>query len=310
MSYGDYAAELLRQDRFLLLTHKNPDGDTIGSASALCSALRRMGKTAYLRRNDGITSKYLPFMEQFLEPEGYEAEYFLSVDVATEGMLGDFNGCVNFSIDHHPTNTEYAGINVIEAKKSACGEAVMNLILAMCGNLSKEEATLLYIAVSTDTGCFQYANTNADTFRCGAKLLEAGADNVLVNTIFFRKVSAERMRLETQIYSAMHYYYDSKVVVSFVTRDMVESSGAKPEDMEDLANLATRVEGSVLCITIKEMDNGGSKISVRSSDGYSSIAVCEPFGGGGHFNASGCSMTCAPLEAEQKLMNIIKGMFE
>ena len=239
MKPEEVAAWLAGRDSFLLVTHRNPDGDTMGSAAALCSALRRAGKTAYLFPNKQVTEKLLPFVQPCYAPAGYSPEYTVSVDVATEKMFADgFSGNVDLSIDHHPSNSHYAPEACICGERAACGEIVLQVITALCGELTKEEADLLYIALSTDCGCFQYANTDAHALLSAAALVTAGADNARLNQLFFRKVSIPRIKLEGLIYANMSFHRDGKVVVAIVTDEMIAEAGATEDDCDDLAGLA------------------------------------------------------------------------
>lgn len=306
MNLKECAGLLLAHDDILLITHVNPDGDTVGSAAALCHALRRAGKAAYLYPNAQITEKLLPYAEPLFAPIGFEAGYVVAIDVATEQMLArGFSVEVDLCIDHHPSNSLYAKSWVVRGEKSACGEIVLELIKRLNGNISKEEATLLYIAISTDTGCFQYLNTNAATLKAAAELLQAGADNALVNSVFFRKVSRARLKLEGQIYSAMSFHRDGKIAVVCVTREMIDISGATEDDFDDLAGLAGRADGSVLNITIREMNDGNSKVSLRSDETVNSSDICAVFGGGGHAMAAGCTIMGTPEKAKEMLLAVI-----
>ena len=177
MTVSECAKLLGSKDGILLLTHKNPDGDTVMSAAALCRALRRKNKKAYLFRNTKITPKMLPFVDKLFAPESFVPKYVVSVDIATENLIpAGFDGKVDLAIDHHPSNSHFASAELIDAERSACGEIVQKLIVALTGKLTKTEATLLYIALTTDTGAFQYANTDEQTFLSAAELLHAGAD--------------------------------------------------------------------------------------------------------------------------------------
>ena len=124
---------------------------------------------------------------------------------------------------------------------------------------------MLYIGLSTDTGCFQYSNTNSASLRAASELLRLGADNAMVNLRFFRKVSRARLMLESMIYAGMDYYRDGKISVATVTLDMMDKAGATEDDCDDLAGLAGRAENAVVSITIKEQGDGNCKISVRSN---------------------------------------------
>ena len=300
------AALLKAQDQILLVTHRNPDGDTMGSAAALCSALRRCGKTAYLFPNGQVIAKLLPFVERYYAPVGFVPSYVVSVDVATEKMFADgFSGPVNLCIDHHPSNSHYAADELIDPDRAATGEIVFSLIRLLCGELTKEEADLLYIALTTDCGCFQYANTDAHAFRTAAELLAAGADNSRLNQLFFRKVSAARLKLEGLVYNSMSFYKDGKVVFAIVTDEMLTQAGATEDDCDDLAGLAGRAECGSVSITIRDYPGGHSKVSVRSGADFDSCALCARFGGGGHKMAAGCNLPVPPLEARELLLKAI-----
>ncbi len=306
MNYKQCAKTLLGHENILILTHKNPDGDTMASAAALCSALRRGGRTACLYANPQVNDKLRPFVEEFYATAGYKYKYVVAVDIATEGLLPQgYEGPVNFCIDHHPTNSHYAGAELVRPEKSSCAEVVMELILNINTEITKEEATLLYIGLSTDTGCFQYSNTNSASLRAASELLRLGADNAMVNLHFFRKVSRARLMLESMIYAGMDYYRDGKISVATVTLDMMEKAGATEDDCDDLAGLAGRAEDAVVSITIKEQEGGSCKISVRSNPEVSSSDICAVFGGGGHAMAAGCTIMGTPRMARELLIQVI-----
>ena len=186
MTTSECAKLLSSRDGFLLLTHKNPDGDTVMSAAALCRALRRKNKKAYLYRNTQITNKMLPFVEKLFAPESFVPKYIVSVDVATENLFPEgFDGRVDFAVDHHPSNSHFAAAELIEAERSACGEIVQKLIVALTGKLTKTEATLLYIALTTDTGAFQYLQPFYVGFRGTESGMIEGADPEFVFLFFF-----------------------------------------------------------------------------------------------------------------------------
>ena len=127
MNYRECAKFLREQDHILIVTHRDPDGDTAGSAAALCSALRRLGKEAWLLRNPGFTRKVLPYVEPYLAPEGFEPACRVSVDVATERMFpAGFSGAVQLCIDHHDTNSHYGEQELVRGEKSSCGEIVLD----------------------------------------------------------------------------------------------------------------------------------------------------------------------------------------
>lgn len=300
------AKALLEHRNILLLTHRNPDGDTVGSASALCSALRRNGKNACLYPNPQIEGKLLRAAQQFFAPEGFEPDYIVAVDIATEGLFPrGFEGKADMCVDHHPTNSGYAPLSLVWDSRSSCGEIVLELIKSFAVDPTEEEATLLYVALTTDTGCFQYTNVNSASFRAAAELLRLGADNRSVSRDYFRKVSYARLRLESMIYAGLEFYRGGQIAVATVTRAMLEAAGAKETDCDDLAGLPGRAEGSVLNVTIRENADGSCKISLRSDPGISSSDIAAVFGGGGHATASGCTISGSPEKAKEMLLQVI-----
>ena len=310
MNYREYAELLKKQDRLLILTHRDPDGDAAGSAAALCSALRRLGKEAWLLPNPGFTRKVLPYLEGYIAPAGFVPDRVVSVDVATERMFPPgFAGEVLLCVDHHETNSHFGQQELVRGEKSSCGEIVLELIKSLCGSVTEEEATLLYIAVTTDTGCFQYANTSCHTLAAASELLRLGAKQHEVSQTFFRKVSPARLQLEGMIYSSMSFHRDGRIVFAIVTQDMIRRSGATKDDFDDLASLAGRAEGSELNITLREQEDGSSRVSVRSSPGISSSEICAAFGGGGHDMAAGCNISCPPEKARDMLLDVIQELY-
>lgn len=303
----DECARLLgTQDDYLLLTHRNPDGDTVMSAAALCRALRRKNKKAYLYSNPQLTGIQRPFVEKLFPPEGFRPRFVIAVDIATEDLFPQgYEGEADLCIDHHPSNSHYAGKELICDSSSSCGEIIQKLIIALTGKLTRNEATLLYIALTTDTGAFRYANVNEQSYRSAAELLKAGADHNAVMQKFFRKTSLARLRLEGMLYSGLHLYRNGKLVVATVTREMMRLAEASEDDCDDLAGLSGRVDGALMNITIREQEDGSSKISVRSAPGVSSNAVCAALGGGGHELAAGCTLQLPPDQAEALLLEVI-----
>ena len=306
MNYTECAKYLQEKNGYLILTHRNPDGDTAGSAAALCSALRRSGKTAYLYRNADFTDKLNAYVGKFAAPEGYLPECVIAVDIAEKSLFPrGFEENADLCIDHHPSNTMYAVETLLEANRAACGEIILKLLKSMKIKPTAEEATLLYMAVSTDTGCFKYSNTSAETFAAAAELLKAGADNKGVNLAFFSKISAAKMKLEGLIYSGMRFFRDGEVAVAVVTQDMVAQCGAGEDDMDDIASLAARAEKAKISITVREKEKNTSRVSVRTSDGINASKICEVFGGGGHAAAAGCTIDAEPERAARMLMEVI-----
>lgn len=309
LSVKETANLLSLHNNYVILTHKRPDGDTLGCGAALCSALRRSGKRAVLLRNGGATEKFVPFIERFYTRRGFQItnEYIITVDVASLTMLGDrLQFDVDLAIDHHGSNTRFANNLLLDADASACGQIILKVIKELCGSVTKEEADLLYIALSTDTGCFQYGNTNADSFRAAAELCELNADVAALNHLFFRTFSKKRIALEGAVMSSLRSYSDGKITMAVITRSMISEAGAGDDDMDDLAALPGRVAGTLVSVTVRENDRGYSKLSLRSTGEVNVSDICSKFGGGGHAMAAGCEIELVPKEAAEVIRAAIE----
>ena len=162
MTTAEAARLLLGWDRLLLLTHVRPDGDTVGSAAALCRALRDLGKTAYLLPNPQLTATYAPYAAPYTAPEGFVPDRVVSVDIAALSLLPEnarpYGERIDLAIDHHPSQGFFARETCLEADSAACGEIVYDIITRLTP-VTPDIALPLYVAVSTDTGCFVYSNT-------------------------------------------------------------------------------------------------------------------------------------------------------
>lgn len=305
MNYSECAAFLRERDNFLIISHLRPDGDTLGSAAALCSALRRIGKNAAMFPNPEITPKYIGYVEKYIA-EDFTSDCIVAVDVAEEKMFcSGFNGSVDLAIDHHPSNPHYAKELLLHDEKASCGESILEVIKELCGDLTPEEATLLYIALSTDCGCFRYANVTAETFAAASELASYGADIQKINFEIHRQMSRARMVLEGLICAGLKFYHEGKLVAATVTLDMMEKSGATENDCDDIAGIPGKIEGCVVSMVIRELEKGKCKVSVRSHPGFDSCALCMKFGGGGHKLASGCTIYASPDEVREMLVKAV-----
>ncbi|MGI6577552.1 MAG: DHH family phosphoesterase [Eubacteriales bacterium] len=289
---------LIERDKYLIITHANPDGDTCGSAAALCVALRRMGKTAYILPNSTTTPRYLPFIQPYLTGPDME-EYIndpgtvVAVDVADTTLFSKeaepFSSNVDLCIDHHPSNRHYAKYLLLDADSAAAGELMLDLICDIGIELDKELALPLYLAISTDTGCFRFSNTTSRTFRAAAQLLDTGIDFMDINTSFFDTKSMSRLLVEQKIIENIQYYNSGSIAIAFITEKLMSDIGAKEEDVENLSSFLRSIEGVEIGVLIRERENNTWKISVRTGPGASASKICMALGGGGHERAAGCT---------------------
>ncbi len=190
MTTTETAALLRSHDRFLILTHVRPDGDTIGCAAALCAALQNLGKTAYVLENPELTATCAAYVTPYHAPANYVPDYVITTDVASLGLLPDnarpYQHRINLAIDHHPSYEGFATDgSCVRSECAAAGEIVYEIVREL-GEITPVMATALYCALSTDTGCFVYNNTTANTHRVAAELIDAGCDVQGVNKRHFR----------------------------------------------------------------------------------------------------------------------------
>ena len=304
------AAEFLSaHDRYLILTHVRPDGDTVGCAAALCRALRTLGKTAHVLPNPEITPLFSPYLEGLLAPEDLLPDTVVSVDMAARSLFPDnalpYLPRVDLAIDHHPSQAFFAAQTCLDAGRAACGELIYD-ILRELGPITPAMAIPLYVAVSTDTGCFQYSNTTADTHRVAAALMDTGIDVFPLNKRHFRTKSWARLQVERLLTERMHRYEGGKIAVAPVSLSLMDEAGATEEDMEDIAAFLGQIEGVETSVTIRELAEGGCKLSVRTSGGLNATKVCALLGGGGHAAAAGCTVSGTLVEAEAAILDAIR----
>lgn len=305
MTVIETAQWLLGRDRFLILTHKRPDGDTIGCAVGLCRALRSMGKTAAIWPNPDASALFLPYLEGLTAGEDYVPDTIVSVDVAAAGLFHQnarrwLERGVDLAIDHHPSQEFFARETCLDAGRASCGELLFDL-LAHLGRMDPQIANALYVAVSSDTGCFVYSNVTAGTHRVAAALMDAGADYKLLNKRHFRTKSWKRLKLESMLVESMDRSEDGTVAIAAVTQAMLAQLDAQESDLEDIAAVIGVLEGVKISATIRELPGGECKISLRTFSGLNASHVCALLGGGGHAAAAGCTIPGSAEDARKAI---------
>lgn len=310
LSYQAAAQWLLDHDGYLILTHVRPDGDTVGCAAALCTALREQGKTAWVLPNPETTAIFTPYLEGLLAPEGYQPQTVVSVDMAARGLFPEnaqqYLERVDLAFDHHPSQEFFAQNTCLDAQRAACGELMFDVI-RQWGPVSQAVALPLYVAVSTDTGCFVYSNTSPATHAVAAALLATGIDFYPINRRHFRTRSFKRLQLESLLTAGMELLDDGQLAIVTLTLDMIAQVGAKEEDLDDISAFVGGVEGVHTGVTIRELRPGVCKISLRTEPGeLNASAVCGKLGGGGHAAAAGATVEGDPAYTRQVLVQAIR----
>ncbi len=313
LTITETAAFLQEHDKFLIISHRRPDGDAIGSSAGLCCGLREMGKEAWLLPNPQITEKFIPYAEEFYAPEGYEYSCIVSTDLADTGIIQlnaeELGDKVVISIDHHPSNNGYAEYGLVMPNKASCGEVVQLILKELPCGVSRKTAEMLYLAISTDCGCFRYKNTTAETLRAAAELIDTGIPSGSLNKKFFMTKSKGRLLLEGNIIANMEFHMDGELALAVVSDDMIAACGAVEDDLDDLAVIAGQAEGVETSITLRQTKTGW-KASVRTVDYANANAICAQLGGGGHGMAAGCSMDCGFGEAKQLILEAAKKVWK
>lgn len=293
ISTSEAVSVLTAADNMLLVTHRSPDGDTAGSAVALCMALRSIGKNAYINRDPFMTPKLRPYTEPCEAPEGFEPQFVCALDCASARQICDasqkYAGTVALGIDHHPSNDLYAEKTLLVAEAAANAEIVYDVIRKMGVSLTRELAMPLYIGLATDTGCFRYADITPHTLHCAADMIATGIDFYSANRLFFEEKSRARLELERRIYSRIEYHGDA--VFSYYTCADVEETNADDDDRNNLASVLMSIQNVKLSLLVRENSESEWKLSARSVPGVNAGSVCTEFGGGGHVTAAGASLS-------------------
>lgn len=305
---------LLSQDNILILTHRNPDGDTLGSAFALLRALRARGKTAGVLCADEIPQKYA-YMRQGIPELKFAPQFVTAVDIADEKLLGAsvesvYGGRVDLCIDHHMSNTKYAEALFLSECAATC-ELIWQVLCCMETELTPEIADCLYTGLSTDTGCFRYSNVTAETMEIAAKMLRAGAHFDTINRVMFETKTRTYLKLEELVLKSLEMFFGGKCALVTITQEMFRQSGSNESECDGIASLPRKIEGVSVGVTLRERTDGTFKVSLRTYAPLDAAKICGKLGGGGHARAAGCELDGGSLAAEKlRLLDVIKTELE
>ena len=300
---------LKEKDNILILTHRNPDGDTLGSGFALLRALKDMGKRARLINADVIPEKFA-YLYEGITQDDFQEEFVVSVDVAEKKLLGGdfiekYGERVNLAIDHHETSRLFAEKTYCESDSASCCEIVYLLIKAMGTPITKEIADCIYTGCSTDTGCFKYSNVTPRTHRIAAELIEAGADHSRINVRMFETKTMGDFMLQKMCLDSLEVFGEGKVALISVSKSMLAQCGVDKSALDAIKPITRQIEGVEIGITLKEESDGKTGISIRTGESFDASAICAHFGGGGHMRAAGCEIKGTIEEAKEKICKYI-----
>jgi phosphoesterase RecJ-like protein len=297
------AAAIRGHDRFLLVTHENPDGDALGSLLALKLALDQLGKDSvmYLYGDAPLPAEYgfMPLAELRRRlPEDSRERVLVAVDCANETRLGPETDVLEgaplvIDIDHHHDNTRFGDVNLIVPSASSTGEVLRDVFREVDVELTPEIAEPLYIALVTDTGRFQYSNTTPKALRLAAELVEAGADIHRIFRGVYETVQFAKLKLLARALERAQIYDGGRLVVSYLLRSDFTDIGAAEAYSEGIIDYLRAVEGADMAALIREpprSDGPTRRVSLRAStDEIDVSAIARKSGGGGHRQAAGFS---------------------
>jgi phosphoesterase RecJ-like protein len=293
---ADVAAEIRRRQRFVVASHSRPDGDAIGSSLAMALALEQLGKQVRVVSRDRIVPQMHVFpavsaveIVDHVDDPGDAVIILECGDTRRTGIAGLERGYI-INIDHHPGNEMYGAINWLDLSAAACGEMVFELISALDVALTPEIATHVYITILTDTGAFHYSNITPRTFDICRQCIEAGVNAPAVARSIFDSNNLARLKLYGAVLHRMQLDPSGRIATVYVDQKLARECGGTYEDTEGLVNLPLTVKDIVAVAFFKENGPADWRVSMRSKGDIDVNAVAREFGGGGHTNASGCSM--------------------
>lgn len=306
---------LREHQRFAVLSHVRPDGDALGSQLALGLSLQALGKDVTIWNEDGMLEKY-SFMtggERLQKPPGEPQDFDVAValDTATQGRLGTAGTAVRsakiwINIDHHPSNPQYGDLVFIDPSAPATGQILFELMCAAELPVNVAIAENLFVAISTDTGSFQYPNTTARTFEIGAELVRRGADVGRLSQLLYESYPLRRVQLLRELLGTMRIEAQGQVASFSLSLETAARLGVKPDDSEGLIDHLRAIQGVVVAVFFEELAEGKVRVSMRSKTAAANVcAICERFGGGGHKLAAGARVRGSLPEVEQRVLAAI-----
>jgi phosphoesterase RecJ-like protein len=283
--------------RFAVSSHARPDGDAIGSQLAMAYALRALGKDVVVVDADPAPPQFVEFpgvsdiRVTNAVDESFDAVIIMECgDLKRTGVEGLDRSLV-INIDHHPGNTGYGEVNWFDATAAACGEMVYDLVRALDVPLTREIATHIYLAVLTDTGSFHFSSISSRTFEICRESLEAGVDPVQVARQVYDSNNMGRLKLFAAVLSVMHIDPSGRIAVLYVDHEMARVAGATYDDMEGLINEPLTVKEVAAVVFFKRDRGDAYRVSLRSKGDVDISTIAKEYGGGGHKNAAGCSVS-------------------
>ena len=311
LTRAEAAGFLLSHDRLCILTHRRPDGDTVGSAAALCLGLRQLGKQAWVLQNDEVSDRFSWLLEGLTKQSTEDGDTIVSVDVASPGMLPkafeQYKDRVALRIDHHASATSFTDEELVDGESASCAELVCDVLTILGIQMDKAIAEAVYVGTSTDTGCFRFANTTAHSFMIAAICAQAGAEIYRLNQDLFETSTLTKLKMHSWMVDHLKLLEGGRLAICAIPKAVEEEIGVTEDDMDNISSFPRTIAGVAMAATLRETKDGDTKISIRAIPGYDAAAICAGFGGGGHKGAAGASVH---MTLEEAAKAVEKAMLE
>lgn len=303
-----------KYNKFLIVSHKYPDGDSIGSQIALALGLLKIGKKAYIYNEDPPTDRYSRFKRINLihtDKKDFDEEVIFALDSAELDRIGFIKDEIDFTkpiinIDHHISNKNFGDINIVKPYYSSTAEIIYELLNRLT-ELDEEIATYLYIGILTDTGSFRYPNTTSHSLRVASKLVNYGVVASQISEFIWFTDPPARIKLLGAVLQNITLH--DKFSIMYVTKNMLKNHGANEEDTNEFVDYGLTIKNVKATAMIKEREGGILKVSLRSRNDVSVQELASEYGGGGHKTAAGFTykgdLKILKKELEEKLERIV-----
>jgi len=306
---------IINSKHILLVSHVNPDGDTLGSVLAMYDALKRSGKKVSLYNG----TKELPHIYDFL-PNINRIKYtipkyfdlVISCDCGSFDRLridkGDYT---LINIDHHLSNKNFGDINVVDVASASAGMVVYKLLVKNHIRISKDCAVCLYVSLVEDTGFFSYSNVNEKTFEDASNLVKLGANPTKIASLLKSRLSLAKVRLLGYMLNDFELYFEAKIAFVYICNEVLQKTGAKRYDTKNIINTLRDIVNVQVAVMVLEEKNGGFKVSIRSKNEIDISYITKEFGGGGHKNAAGFEVASSDFNnLKEKILKKIEDKLE
>lgn len=296
-SYDKILHLISNNQKFIISTHINPDGDAIGSELALYSFLTELNKKVWIVNTDStpLVYSFLPNVAQIKSVSPSEkADVLIVLDAGGLKRIGTELSTILprdkavANIDHHATNESFADYNLVESNACATCEILYRLIKRQGTSIGKERATCLYTGIMDDTGCFRYSNATPTAHRVAAELISEGIQVDKIYRKVYETLPQGTIHLLATVLNTLELTPDGKIAWVYVNQDMFKETGTQPEDVEGFTNYPRSIDTVDVVVFLRELEDGRTKVSLRSQNNVAVDKIATDYGGGGHKQAAGC----------------------